>query len=101
MKPKEDRFPNGQQPYVMSDGDKNALKENIVEATIHASELVRFVIQLFRAHLLMQCELEIHSLTGWLTYWEGLGVASKQILLLTHVQSVAVWTCYGPAAFAP
>ena len=43
MKRHEDLYPAGHLPYVIPDADKTTIKENIVEATIHASELVRLV----------------------------------------------------------
>lgn len=43
VKKHEDLYPVGHQPYIISDEDKQTIKENIVEATTHAAELVRYV----------------------------------------------------------
>ena len=41
VKRHEDLYPAGHLPYVIPDEDKLAIKENIVEATIQAEELIR------------------------------------------------------------
>ena len=42
VKRHEDHYPVGHKPYVIPDEDKHTIKENIVEATTHAAELVRY-----------------------------------------------------------
>lgn len=41
VKRSENLYPVGHQPYIISDEDKHTIKENIVEATMHAAELIR------------------------------------------------------------
>ena len=42
VKRHEDHYPVGHKPYVIPDEDKHAIKENIVEATTHAAELIKY-----------------------------------------------------------
>eukprot|EP00794_Sanderia_malayensis_P018281 gene18281-20104_t len=52
MKKNEDLYPAGNLPFVISDEDKMTIKDNIVEATIHATELVRVQLTVCIAEIL-------------------------------------------------
>jgi len=52
VKRHEDHYPVGHKPYVIPDEDKHTIKENIVEATTHAAELVRVQLTVCIAEIL-------------------------------------------------